>query len=114
MDNQIPIDRIMLPASTIPLDDAQGLAGPVLSECVDRNGVTSFWILVSDEESSGCACRDHSPHEQAGVLPTEWKRKLGLECGAKTRNGSPCKTLVSSFGERCNWHTDAPEEGKLF
>lgn len=115
MDNQIPLDRIELPSITIPLDDALGLDGPALSECVDKNGHTTYWVLSPDPEASaGCSCRNEAPHEQGGALPTAWKRRLGLECGAVTRNGTPCKTLVSSFGERCNWHTEAPAEGRLF
>lgn len=48
-------------------------------------------------------------HEQLGVLPIEFVRRLTISrrthrCGRRTQAGRPCRIRVAAEGQACEWH----------
>lgn len=111
MNKHTPHEQHTLPAYVAPLAD-----GWEISECVDADGTMTFWILSpEDSHDHGNASKMSAPHEQVGALPREWKRRLGLTCGAKTRSGASCKTVVRTYGLHCSQHAmPTVDDGRLF
>jgi hypothetical protein len=72
-------------------------------ESIGPEGQIIFWVVAASEPAGPPQPLDAS-HEEDGKLPPEWRRKLGLECGAATRAGGPCRVLVKTFGARCASH----------
>jgi hypothetical protein len=100
-----------IPAAVVPVSTDWAL-----SECVAPDGTVTFWLLSAHpDEQPGNASRASAPHEQGGKLSEEWKRRLGLECGALTRAGGHCRSLVPVFGDRCHAHRGTIDgQGELF
>jgi hypothetical protein len=69
------------------------------------------WPLIADDRVEGPTPRpdpgDLAPHERLGRLPTAWRERLELRCGAPTRKGRPCRIEVDRPGDRCAYHREA-------
>jgi hypothetical protein len=81
---------------------------------VDIDG-NEHWLLADPRDRSEYApdCDDVA-HEHLGALPKEWLDRIwsGLQagdvcyCGRRNRHGKPCRQIVASFGQACQWHHD--------
>lgn len=81
-----------------------------LAEAVHTDGHVEFWII--DQKHPEAVTVQFPEHERTGKLPTKYRRRLGLECGAKTSTGHRCHTIVTTRGARCGRHrkiTDGQE-----
>jgi hypothetical protein len=58
----------------------------------------------------GCACTRCAPHEQKGILPPTWKKRIRprMRCGRPRRDGLPCRSTVKHADEGCPRHLSQP------
>ena len=102
---QDDLEGTTLPATCVALS-----GGFKLAECIDADGEATIWVLSPAVDADpGDAGPHYAPHEQDGSLPREYRRRLGLVCGAITRSKKPCNTLVKTFGGRCGHHQGEPD-----
>jgi len=97
-----------------PIVDPQQVAclggGSHAVVAIGPGGERCLWLMGPelDDETHGCACPDHAPHEQDGPLPPAYRQRLNallLRCGAPTLStGLPCRTPVARPGQRCGHH----------
>jgi hypothetical protein len=77
------------------------------AECITADGERKLWLISpNDGAAHGCACRACAPHEQTAGLPRWVRDRLGMRCGADTRQGHPCRASVSRPGGRCWQHQE--------
>lgn len=112
--------------STLPSTRVELADGFELAECIGTDGDATIWLLSPDGDAGhGNAGPAAAPHEQEGALPRDYRRRLGLTCGAPTRSKRPCGALVRTFGAHCGHHQgeeldpsaepgNAHDEGRLF
>lgn len=80
-----------------------------LTEAVDRDGATRFWLIAEDSADGDGPVPPAPEHEQLGALGREHRLRLGLRCPAIRRNGRQCRNTVPGFGDYCAAHREAVE-----
>jgi hypothetical protein len=79
-----PFEGYSLPAERIELGN-----GDELVVAVGQDGSTSFWLVRADGcGCSGCqgdASRANAPHEQRGLLPEAFRRRVAGPDGRRER-----------------------------
>jgi hypothetical protein len=96
------LDHCALPVEWVPL-----VAGLTAAECITPTGERTLWLLADDNAGQpGCAGHCCAPHEGTGPMPRAVRERLGLvyRCGATTRAGAPCRTVVLGAGTPCGVH----------
>jgi hypothetical protein len=109
------------PARSSDLDDV-GSDGYRAALTVSWDGTVN--LILARREFVGrpqhrydATCPD-APHEQVGVLPIEFTRRLDrltrihARCGRPKKDGSPCRAPVGRHGAPCARHRAAHQTGR--